>query len=173
MGQQKYMNDIPPEIPDYIRELMEAGTLIDEIVIDEEGNWQHNGAPFTNKKIIDFFNRSINVTADGTYVLHYSDFTYPIIVIDAPVFITGVRFEGFGVFEKILINLSTGLTEELDIHSLYYKSNNALYCTVCDGRFPAKFKRSPSFHILERLEERDGNYYLHIAGETLQLMMRD
>ena len=169
MGRKNYIEDIPPEIPDYIRELMEKGELVDEIILDSEGNWFHNGVEFTNKKIITFFNKSINKTSDGTIVLHYSNFTFPITVEDVPVFITGVRFEGFGPFEKIHINLSTGDTEILDIDTLYYNDNNALYCTVCDGKFHAKFKRSPSFHILERLEEQDNTYYLNIAGKRIRL----
>ncbi len=158
-----------PELPDFIKELLESGAEIDEIRLDAEGNWLHDGQPFTNKKIIDFFNRSVDVTRDGKYVLHYSDFVYPIVVEDAPYFITGVRFEGFGSFETIYITLSTGEEEELDINSLYYKSNNSLYCYVREGRLPAKFKRSPSFQILERLEETDDTYYLKIQGKRIVL----
>jgi hypothetical protein len=67
-----------PEIPEEIKEMMLEGTLSDEIFLDKEGRWFHNGQPFLNEKIIDFFNKSINVTADGQYVIHYSNFTYPL-----------------------------------------------------------------------------------------------
>ena len=120
-----------------------------------------------------FFNSSINITADGTYVLHYSNFVYPIIVEDVPVFITGVVFEGFGPFEKILINLSTGETEELDISTLYYKKDSSLYCRVLNKKFPAKFQRSPSFHVLERLDEIEGNYFLNICGSRILLQIKE
>ena len=45
-----------PEIPDEIKKLLAQGEKIDEIRLDAEGNWFHNGQPFTNQRIIDFFN---------------------------------------------------------------------------------------------------------------------
>jgi len=89
------MSEDYPEIPEYIKQLMESGEKIDQIRIDSEGNWFHEGEPFINQRIIDFFNRSIDVTAEGQYVIHYDDFVYPIEVEDTPLFVTGVRIEGF------------------------------------------------------------------------------
>ena len=90
-----------PEIPEYIKELIASGNGIDEILIDKEGVWFHNGEKFTNEKIISFFGKSVNITADGDYVIHYGDYTYPLKVEDAPYFVTGVTFDGFGNFEKV------------------------------------------------------------------------
>jgi len=157
-----------PEIPEEILEILRQGGQMDEIRLDKDGNWFHNGQPFTNKKIIEFFNRSINITADGTHVIHYDRYTYPIVVEDAPVFVTGVWFKGFGKWEQIHLNLSTGGTELLDIHSIYYK-NATLYCRVCGGRLIAKFRHSPFYHLLERLDEVDGSFYLTLCGEKIQL----
>jgi len=163
-----------PEIPEYIKELIASGTGIDEILIDKEGVWYHNGEKFINEKIINFFSRSVNVTADGEYVIHYGTYTYPIKVEDVPFFITGVTFNGFGNFETISLNLSSGETEELNCSSLYCKKNNALYCRVKNGLMPAKFKRSPSFNILERLEESaDGKFYLRLCGQIIELIVKD
>jgi hypothetical protein len=158
-----------PEIPDFIKKLIESGEQIDEIRIDEEGNWSHNGVPFSNKRIIDFFNRSIDVTEEGECVIYYSDFVYPVVVEDVPIFITGITIEGFGDSERILLNLSTGEVEELDIDSLFYRDNHCLYSYVRNGRIPAKFKRSPSYQILERLEESEDTFYLRIGGKRIVL----
>ncbi len=163
-----------PEIPEYIKDLMAAGSGIDEIRIDKEGIWHHKGERFINEKIISFFSRSVNITADGEYVIHYGDYTYPIIVEDAPYFVTGVTFNGFGNFEKIILNLSSGETEELNCSSLYCKKNNALYCRIKNGSMPAKFKRSPSFNILERLEEdSEGKFHLRLCGQIIELKIED
>ncbi|MCL1833706.1 MAG: DUF1285 domain-containing protein [Leptospirales bacterium] len=163
-----------PEIPNYIKELIESGEFIDEILIDKEGTWYHNGEKFINEKIINFFNKSINITADGEYVIHYSNFTYPIKVEDVPFFITGVTYTGFGDFEKIILNISSGESEELNCHTLFCKSNNALYCRVRNGTIPAKFKRSPSFSILERLEEDEkGKFYVRLCGSVIELIVKD
>lgn len=156
------------EIPEELRELMESGNLEDHIVFDKNGKWWHNGEPFINKKIIDLFNQSICLTTEGDFVLQYDRYIYPVTVEDAPVFITGARFEGFGEFEKVIVNLTTGKEEELDISSLVYK-NNTLYCTVGDGTFMAKFHRSPAFHVLDRLDESNGHYFLNICGKQLPL----
>ncbi len=163
-----------PEIPEYIKQLISSGTAIDEILIDKEGVWYHNGEKFTNEKILNFFERSLNITADGEYVISYGDYTYPVKVEDTPFFITGVIITGFGDFEKILLNLSTGETEELNCNTLYCKKNNALYCRVKHGRMTAKFKRSPSFELLERLEDSDdGKYYLRLCGQRIELHIED
>ncbi len=157
-----------PEIPDYLLDLIRKGQAIEEIRLDREGVWTHNGETFTNQRIIEFFNRSVNVTADGTYVLHYADYTYPIVVEDAPVFVTGVTIHGFGFFERIEMNLTLGETEFLDVDTLYYR-NSVLYCRVRDGMLKAKFKRSPMFHILERLDEIDGKFYVTLCGKKIEL----
>ncbi len=158
-----------PEIPDEIKKLLAQGEKIDEIRLDAEGNWYHNGQPFTNKRIIEFFNKSVNITEDGTYVIHYAQFTYPIIVEDAPVFVTGARFEGFADFEKVLLTLSTGEEEELDNSTLHVRKGRELYCYVRNNTMLAKFKRSASFTLLDRLEESDDIFYLTIAGKKIIL----
>lgn len=158
-----------PEIPDEIKKLIESGEQIDEIKLDSEGNWFHNGVMFTNERIIDFFNKSISKTKDGQYVIHYGNFVYPIVVEDVPFFITGVRFEGFGEFESVYITIRSRGEELLDPETLYVGNQNALYCRVYNGEFPAKFLHSPSFQILERLEESDDVFYLHICGKKIVL----
>lgn len=157
-----------PEIPEYLRELAARGEL-DEIRIDREGGWLHKGEPFTNRRIIEFFNRSVAVTHDGSYVIHYADFTYPIVVEDAPVFVTGVRFEGVGEFETIRILTSLGEEEDLDIRSLHYRQGQGLYCYVREGALLAKFRRSPSFQIMERLEESDDTFAVTLCGRRIVL----
>jgi len=158
-----------PEIPDEIKKLLAQGEKIDEIRLDAEGNWFHNGQPFTNQRIIDFFNKSINITKDGTYVIHYAQFTYPIVVEDAPIFVTGVRFKGFADFETVILTLSTGQEEELDVSTLHVRKGKELYCYVRNNTMLAKFKRSASFTILDRLEETDDIFYLTIAGKKIVL----
>ena len=162
------MPDEYAEIPEYILELFETGGL-EEIRIDAEGNWLHAGEPFLNQRIIDFFNRSIDVTADGVFVVRYGQFVHPIVVEDAPVFITGVRFEGFGDFERVFITPTTGAEEELDIDTLGFRRSGGLYCRVKNGRLQARFKRSPSFQILERLEESDDTFYIRLCGRRIVL----
>ncbi len=158
-----------PEIPEEIKKLIESGEKIDEIRLDAGGNWTHNGVPFTNDRIIDFFNKSIDITRDGQYVIHYGNFVYPIVVEDVPCFITGVRFEGFGSFETVYITIRSRGEEELDPETLCVGAQNALYCRVHGGKFPAKFLHSPSFEILDRLEESDDVFYLNIAGKRIVL----
>jgi len=156
------------EMPEYLIEQLENGTLEDAIVLDKNGNWWHNGEPFKNRKIIDFFNKSIAKADDGIWVLQYDKYIYPITVEDVPIFITGVRFEGFSDFEKVIMNLSSGTEEILDVNTLVYR-NSTLYCTVGNGEFPAKFMRSPAFHVLDRLDENNGHYYLTMCGRRIPL----
>lgn len=162
------MDENYPEIPEWLEELINSGEAIDEIRIDAEGRWFHNGEPFLNERIITFFSKSINITKDGKYVIHYDNFVYPIVVEDAPLFVIGVKIEGEGSGEKVFIYLTSGESVALDINTLHYK-NECLYCYVKQGRILAKFKRSPSFEMLQRLEETDDIYYINIAGEKIVL----
>ncbi len=164
------IDDKFPEVPEYLKEMLDSGAKLEDIFLDKEGNWFHNGEPFLNEKIISFFSRSVNITEDGQYVLHYGSNTYPIRVEDAPYFVSGVEFDGFGSFERVFITLSSGENEELNPITIFYRKNNALYCRVKNGRMIAKFKRSPSFSILERLEETsDGKYFVKICGTNIEL----
>ena len=157
-----------PEIPDYIKKIMEDGGKVEEIRLDSEGRWFHNGALFKNKKIISFFNKSIDITKDGTYVLSYSGYVYPIIVEDAPLFVTGFRLVKNNDEECILIALNSGETEKLDLDTLHYK-NNALYCFVKNGTIPAKFKRSPCYELLQNITDNDDVFYIELCGKRIVL----
>jgi len=157
-----------PEIPDYLKKLMESEDNWDEIRIDSEGRWFHNGVAFKNKRLIAFFNRTIDITKDRQYVIHYSNFVYPITVEDAPLFITGLRYHNSENEKLIFIALSSGEIEKLDLRTLHYK-NNSLYCYVRDGDILAKFKRSPSFELLYNLKENDDIYFLDICDQRIVL----
>jgi hypothetical protein len=157
-----------PEIPDYLKRMMQDGEELDEIRIDSEGHWFHNGISFKNKKIISFFNKSIDITRDGVYVLNYSGFVYPLIVEDAPLFITGFRLIKNDDEESVLIALNSGEVETLDLNTLHFK-NNALYCFVKNGEILAKFKRSPSYELLQDVKDNDDIYYLELCGRRIVL----
>lgn len=162
------MDRIYPEIPDYIRKLMESGDEWDEISINAEGKWFHNGVQFKNTRLIAFFNKSIDITRDREYVIHYSNFVYPILVEDAPLFVTGLRFHKIQNKETIIITLTSGDVEKLNLKTLFYR-NNALYCHVRNGEILAKFKRSPSFELLQNIKETSDIYYLEICEERIIL----
>ncbi len=157
-----------PEIPEYIKKMMQSGEDLDEIRIDAEGGWLCNNIPFKNKNIISFFNKSIDITKDGIFVLNYSNFVYPIIVEDAPLFVTGIRYYKSEIEEDLFIALTSGEVEKLDLETLHYK-NNALYCFVREGNIPAKFRRSPSYEILQHIKDNDDIYYLDICGRKIVL----
>lgn len=158
-----------PEIPDDIKKMMESGEELDEIRIDREGRWFHNGVAFRNQKLISFFNKSIDITKDRLYVIHYSNFVYPIIVEDAPIFIKSVRFDkNDNEEDAIYIALTSGEVEILDPDTLHYK-NDALYCFVRNGDLSAKFKRSPSYELLQHIQENDDIYYLDLLGKRIVL----
>ncbi|MBN2039118.1 MAG: DUF1285 domain-containing protein [Spirochaetes bacterium] len=157
-----------PEIPEYLKKLMESDDDWDEIRIDSEGTWFHNGVAFKNKRLISFFNKSIDVTRDGQYVIHYGNFVYPVTVEDAPLFVTGVKYNSISDEDIILIGLSSGEVEELDLRTIHYKKNS-LYCYVRNGDIPAKFKRSPSYEMLQNLRENSDIYFIELCGRKIVL----
>ncbi len=155
-----------PDLPEEIAALFENGAPGEDIILDRNGAWRRGGDPLRDERIIDFLNRSVAAVVDGSWCIRYGHRTRAVKVEDTPVFVTGVRFNGIFLYEKITLELSSGKSELLDIYTLSYE-NNSLYCKVENGALRAKFMRHPSYQILGRIDEVDGLFYLNLCGEKI------
>ncbi|MFB6262026.1 MAG: DUF1285 domain-containing protein [Bradymonadaceae bacterium] len=160
---------IDDTLPDIVQEFLESGADLEEIRLDARGEWTHEGLDFENQKIIDLFNRSVDRTDGGTWVLEVGRFTYPITVEDTGFFVEQVDLET----SPPLLRLSDGTTETLDPDTLEYESGGRLYCRVKNGEFRARFKRPAYYDLADRCERQDGGIYLELDDRRVRLASVD
>ncbi|MCS6915623.1 MAG: DUF1285 domain-containing protein [Myxococcales bacterium] len=163
---------IDPTLPEVVRRLLAAGATLEPIVLDAEGQWLHQGQPFTNERVRQLFHRSIDRTPGGTWVLHIPPFTYPIQVEDTPYHVRSLHMVGQGPQERVVLHLSDASEEDLVPATLRLVAGR-LYCAVKGGRFQARFNRPAYYALLERLEEHDGQYWLRLAGQLVPLAVSE
>lgn len=143
-------------LPEPVRQALLSGLSLERITLDGEGRWWHEGDPIDNPRIVELFNRSIERTAGGTYVLHIAPFTYPIEVKDTPYFVRNIELAG----DTVRLQLSDGSEETLEGKSLRSLTGRGFYCAVKGGRFSARFSRPAYYALAEHIEEADGRFTL-------------
>jgi uncharacterized protein len=125
-----------------------------EIKLDKEGNWFFNGVPIINKQIIDLFNAGIEHDGQGGFRLHIGAETSPIVVEDSPYVVSHINLEqdsdGRSFFT---IRLNDDTSERLCLATFYLGPENVPYCTVKNGRFPARFLRAPYYDLARHIEQ--------------------
>jgi uncharacterized protein len=155
-------------LPEPVRKALLAGMPLERITLDGEGRWWHEGDPIDNPRIVELFNRSIERTAGGTYVLHIAPFTYPIEVKDTPYFVRRVEL----VDDGARLMLSDGSEEPLDVPSLRASVGRGFCCAVKGGAFSARFGRPAYYTLAEHVEEVDGRFTL-ILGNTRSVIREE
>lgn len=133
--------EVPPAIarlladetlPLPVRQFLSAGGQLEQIVLDEEGLWSHQGEPFENPALIALFSRSLVRTPGGTWLVHVPPFSYPVEVRDTPYYVRSARCDG----DQVVLHLSDDSEERLDPATLRYVEGRGLYCRVKAGSGP-------------------------------------
>ncbi len=141
------------------------------IRVDKEGVWYYKGAEMFRREIVDlFYEHLLFDEALGKYVIALKSDRCFIEVDDTPyvvrsVYRNGSRDEGN---ESLEVLLNTRKREPLDPSSLRTGDENVLYCTVREGRFPARFSRPAYYQIaqwIEYDEDRDA-YFIFLNGKS-------
>ena len=143
-----------------------------EIKIDKEGNWFFNSAPIIHKQIIDLFAASIEHDGKGGYQLHIGAETSPIVVEDTPYVVTHIDLEqGADGRSFFLIRLNDGSREQLCFETFYLGADNIPYCTVKQGRFPARFLRGPYYDLARHIEQEGEDRFCIMLNGTKQYIV--
>jgi len=158
-------DDIDPTLPEVVKDFLRSGAELEEIRLDERGEWTHEGLDFENPRIIDLFSRSVDRTEGGTWVLEVGRFTYPITVENTGFFVERVDFDR----NPPRIELSDGTAERLDPDTLDYQGNGKLYCRIKGEEFRARFKWQAYHQISEHLEHEGDEVYLTWNGGRASL----
>lgn len=163
-----WLND--PTIPEPIKDALRRGLKFERIVLDSEGNFWHDGELLDDPRISELFHRSIQRTPGGSYLLVVPPFSYPLVVVDVPYWVTQIRFagtatggEGDGAMTRVRLRLSDGSEEDLALDTLRYQPRRGFVCLVKGRSMPARFSRPCYFaladHVVEEDEEAaDGAY---------------
>jgi hypothetical protein len=136
-----------PALPPPVRRFLESGGRLERIVLSDQGQWSHEGEPFTNPALIGLFNRSLMQTAGGTWLLHIPPFSYPIELSDTPYYVRSARLADGAV----VLGLSDDAEEPLQPATLRYVEGRGLYCRVKNGVVPGGFAARllrPAYFVL-------------------------
>jgi len=146
-----------------------------EIKIDKEGNWFFNGVPIINKQIIDLFNAGIEHDEQGGYRLHIGSEKSPIVVEDTPYVVTRISLEqGSDGRSFFTMSLNDGSCEPLSLETFYLGPDNVPYCTVKNGRFPARFLRAPYYDLARHIEqEGEDRFCIILNGKKQYIEKRE
>jgi len=135
------------------------------IVLDAEGRFHHDGALVEHPGMARAFASWIDLHPDdGRFILNNGyDWSY-FRVEDVPFFVLGVREAENG--SGLWLRLSDGSESSLDPASLELGARGALYTTVKNAKFRARFMQAAQIALGPWLEsEANGEIFLEIAGQ--------
>jgi uncharacterized protein len=136
------------------------------IRIDRDGVWYHNGVEMIHREFIRLFFERMSVDGLGRYVIELNGERCRVEVEDTAYVVRRAdcgQAEG-RVGYGVLLNLSDDTSERLAPDTLRIGKDNVLYCTVKDGRFPARFTRAAYYQLANYIEEREEGFYLELNG---------
>ena len=129
--------------------------------VDRDGVWRHEGIEITHERTWKMFSRTLDRDDQGKYFLRIGhEFAY-VQVEDAPLIVDALRL----VDGVVRLTLKDETHEELDPDTLYLTAENVPYCTVRDGKMPAKFSRTAYYELAEFIREEGDGFVLDL-GET-------
>jgi len=153
----------PADHPEFFRfPAPEGRSRESSIVLDAQGRFQHEGKLVEHPGMARAFASWIDRHPDdGRFILNNGyDWTY-FRVEDVPFFVLGVREQGSG----LELSLSDGSESRLDPGSLALGAQGALYTTVKNGQFRARFTQAAQIALAPWLAEAEnGEIFLEIAG---------
>lgn len=140
------------------------------LFVDAEGDWYHDGAMIFRENIISLFLENLTVSPSGTYQVQCNQEPYDLKAADTPFVVSRVDRtspEAAPEKEEILLRFRhLTIVEPLDPSSLRVGKENILYCTVRNGRFPARFSRPAYYQLAQWIEEDldTGRFHLTLNG---------
>jgi len=153
----------PGDHPDFFRlPAPEGRSRESSIVLDAEGRFHHDGELVVHPGMARAFASWIERHPDdGRFILNNGyDWSY-FQVEDVPFFVLGMREQG----GRLTLALSDGSESALDPGSLSLGAQGALYTTVKNGKFRARFTQAAQIALGHWLvEAENGEILLEIAG---------
>lgn len=140
-----------------------------DIKIDKEGIWYYRGAHMFRKEILHVFFEHLKIDECGEYLIELGKEICYLDVEDTAFVVTVAdrKKQDNGTSDHISILLTDDSWEKLDLNTLYVGKDNVLYCTVKNGRFPARFSRNSYYQLAEFIEqeETENKFFISLNDE--------
>jgi len=141
-----------------------------KIRLKQDGRWIHQGEPFSNRKIIEFFHRAIRKDEQGRFYLHNvyegkEEHVY-FEVEDTAYFVETLEFDKPAGAFRVMLN--TGDDGFVDVRGFETDERGVMYCRVHDGD---RARLAPSaMQQLADLSQMDaGGVYVDLTGEKVYI----
>ena len=145
------------------------------IFVAKEGKWFHEGAEIIHRPIFLWMIQSLEKTEDGLFIIHLNNQKCFLEVEDTPLVIQQVDLvqEGPDKESHLRITLNDESREILDPGTLTISSESIIYCTVKNGRFPARFLRPAYYQLAEYITEDNlGGFVLKLNDKEYPIRPR-
>ena len=132
-----------------------------KISFRRDGNWYNDDDRIENPRIALLFSQSIRRNTDGGYYLQVAEERAQITVEDTPYVVKYIEESGDG----FVVVTNDEAREPLDPSTLEVGRDNALYCRVKGGEFPARFLRTAYYHLSRYFLAEDGENFSIVVGD--------
>ncbi|MDH3200397.1 MAG: hypothetical protein OEM15_05835 [Myxococcales bacterium] len=131
---------------------------------DAKGRWFNGDDRIDHPNLARSFDGWIDRAEDGRFCLSNS-INWAYIEIEGPAyFVKDVSTTD----DQITLHLSGGLEETLDPESLRQGPEGALWCTVREGRCPARFDNHAVSKMSDAVREDDAGVYVQIGAQKVR-----
>jgi len=145
-------------------QFLQGRTRETEIRRDASGHWFNGEDRIEHPKLVRSFDSWVDRAEDGRFCLSNS-INWAYVEIEGPAyFVKDVEINA----EGIELRLSGDLYERLDPSSLAQGPEGALWCTVRDGRCPARFDNHAVSKMSGSIGEDDNGVFVRIAGQKVR-----
>ena len=136
------------------------------LMLDEKLQWWHDGERIDHPKIVEAFNRGLEVQPDGRVKLKFGN-DWAFITVKACAF-SVVAVDVVEAEKKISIRLSDRTAEWLDVGSLTLDAEGVFTCAVKEAKARARFSREAHFQLASVATDEQGALVFHIGDSTLR-----
>ncbi|MCZ6805965.1 MAG: DUF1285 domain-containing protein [Deltaproteobacteria bacterium] len=145
-------------------EFLQGRTRETQIRRDARGHWFNGEDRIDHPNLVRSFDSWIDRAEDGRFCLSNSINWAYVEVEGPPYFVKDVSRTG----DQITLHLSGGLDEMLDPDSLVQGPEGALWCTVREGRCPARFDNHAVSKMSDAVGEDEDGIYVRIGEQKVR-----
>jgi uncharacterized protein len=150
-----------------------------QLTLDRDGNWFHDGQPILHPKLRRLLDRHLLVTDEGEVEVRVGNGDRVeralVTVEELPYQVRDIEVSAKdNDAGTLFVVLNDESREEITPDKLRVVGDDALYCFVKDGRYPARFLRSPYIRLASRFDEDGhGGFVLPLGGRRWPLTQQE
>lgn len=145
-------------------EFLQGRTRETQIRRDAKGHWFNGDDRIDHPNLVRSFDGWIDRAEDGRFCLSNAINWAYVEIEGPPYFVKDVRTTN----DQVTLQLSGGLEETLDPGSLRQGPEGALWCTVREGRCPARFDNHAVSKMSDAIGEDEEGVYVKIATRKVR-----